>query len=234
MQQLRGLTERLQDEIADRKRIEQQLRCALQEKDVLLKEIHHRVKNNLQMISSLLYFQAQNTEDVRFLEVLQESRNRIKSIAIVHEQLYQAENLAKIEFDSYLRSLTSYLFHVWAVNTETIGLRITAEKIILTVETAIPCALVLNELVTNVLKHAFPNGRSGELRIDFHEDGAQVLLRVSDDGTGMPHDLDISQVESLGLSLVMDLVTKQLHGHVELDRTHGTQFTITFPIPHDA
>jgi two-component sensor histidine kinase len=233
IQQLRMLTEQLQDEIVNRKRIEHQLRSALQEKDILLKEIHHRVKNNLQMISSLLYFQAQNAEDVRLVNVLQESRNRIKSIAIVHEQLYQTKDLAKIEFDSYLRSLTSYLFHVYTVNTETIALQIAAEKIILTVETAIPCALALNELVTNVLKHAFPNDRSGKLRIDFHQEKNQGLLRISDDGIGMPHALDLHHIESLGLSLVMDLVIKQLHGQVELDRTQGTTFTITFPIPYE-
>ena len=224
-------------DITERKHAEQELHRLYEQarqnaeiKAELLREIHHRVKNNLQMISSLLYFQAQNAEDVRLLEVLQESRNRIKSIAIVHEQLYQAENLAKIEFDSYLRSLTSYLFHVCAVSTETIALRITAEKIILTIGTAIPCALVLNELVTNALKHAFPNGRSGELQIDFHQDGDQVILRIADNGVGMPNDLNIHVVESLGLSLVMDLITKQLHGMLELDRAHGTTFTITFPL----
>lgn len=230
MQRLRQLNARLQREINDRKQIEQQLRAVLREKEVLLREIHHRVKNNLQMITSLLYFQAKNAEDARLIEMLQESRNRIKSIAIVHEQLYQARDLANIALDSYIQSLASYLFHVCGVNSKTVALKIMVEKIDLTVETAIPCALVLNELISNVLRHAFPGGRSGELQIEFRHHDQQAILRVSDNGIGMPCDFDLHHIESLGLNLVMELVTKQLHGQMELDRSHGTAFTMTFPL----
>lgn len=229
MQKLRRVNAELCEEIAVRKRVEKQLNAVLQEKEVLLREVHHRVKNNLQIMASLLYLQAQQVENEDVRAVLQISRDRIRSMAIVHEELYQAKDLANIEFAHYIRSLSLYLYHAYGINPETIVLRIEAQKTILTVETAVPCALVLNELLSNTLHHAFPNGRAGEIRIEFYEEDRRKWLRFSDNGVGLPEHVDLDQPASLGLSLVLDLVRKQLNGTLEIERRQGVTFIISFP-----
>lgn len=229
MQQLRRLNAELREEIAVRKRVEYQLNQALREKDVLLKEVHHRVKNNLQVITSLLYLQSQEVEHEDIRKFLQVSRDRIRSMAIVHEELYQAKDLANIEFSHYIRSLALYLYHAYAVNPDVIALRIDAQKIVLPVDKAIPCGLVLNEVISNALKYAFPDGRSGDIQIAFYEEHDRKWLRIRDNGIGLPTQVNVEHPTSLGLNLVTDLVRKQLQGTIAVDRTQGTTVTISFP-----
>jgi PAS domain S-box-containing protein len=228
--ELAKANEALQAEIAERKRAEEQIKASLREKEVLLKEIHHRVKNNLQVISSLLYLQSKNVKDKGTFGILQESQSRVRSMVLVHERLYQSPDLARIDFAEYIRSLANYLFRSYGVNTNVIQLRLNVDDVLLGVDTAIPCGLILNELVSNALKHAFPDGREGEVRIELRADDGQLTLIVSDNGVGLPQDLDFRDTESLGLQLVNTLV-EQIEGTIELDRSDGTAFKITFTEP---
>ena len=226
-------------DITDRKRAEEHLQASLKEKEVLLKEIHHRVKNNLQIICSLLDLQADSVEDEQTLEIFKESKNRIRTMALVHEYLYQSKDLARIDFAEYIPDLANYSFRSYQSYTDTIQLRINIEDgISLDIDKAIPCGLILNELVSNSLKYAFPagaqshpenRGREGEIRIDLRSDkDNECTFIVSDNGVGFPKDLDFRNTESLGLQLVVSLVD-QLDGTIELDRSGGTTFKITFP-----
>jgi PAS domain S-box-containing protein len=224
------LYEQAQQEITERKRAEEQIKASLKEKEVLLKEIHHRVKNNLQVISSLLYLQSKNIKDKGTLAVFQESQNRVKSMTLVHERLYQSQDLARVDFAEYVRSLANHLFRSYGINTNVIQLKINTNDVFLGVDTAIPCGLILNELVSNVLKHAFPDGKEGEVRIELRADEGQLTLVVSDNGVGFPQDLDFRDTGSLGLQLVNTLV-EQIEGTIELDRDVGTAFKITFTEP---
>ena len=218
-----------QQEIAERKRAEEQIKASLAEKEVLLKEIHHRVKNNLQVISSLLYLQSKSIEDKAALQMFQESQNRVRSMAFIHERLYQSQDLARVDFAEYVRSLTNYLFRSYGVSTDVIQLKINMDDLPLGIDTAIPCGLIVNELVSNSLKYAFPDGRGGEIRIELRSDGDnRIALMVSDDGVGLPEDLDFRKTESLGLQLVNNLSVAQLEGAIDLDRRGGTTFRITF------
>lgn len=218
----------LQTEVTKRKKAESQIRTSLKEKEMLLKEIHHRVKNNLQIISSLLALQSEHIKEKWTLEMFKESQNRIKSMSFIHEQLYQSQDLANIDFNEYIQNITVNLFHSYGVNSDNISLKINAKDVSLSINKAIPCGLIINELVSNALKHAFAGVKKGEIRIDFHsDDDNKFILIVSDNGGGFPKDLDFRSVDSLGLRLVNTL-TKQLKGTIELDRTHGTIFKITF------
>ena len=229
------LYERAQQEIAERVRAEEQLKASLQEKEVFLKELHHRVKNNLQVISSLLDLATEYMEDKGALETLNESRNRVKSMALVHEQLYQSESLARIDFAEYVRSLAARLFYSCRVNQDSITLKVNAADVFLGVDAAIPCGLIINELISNSLRHAFPAGGAssersesrGEIRIDLHSHDDKLTLIVSDNGIGFPQDLDFRNTESLGLRLV-GMLARQLGGTIELDRNGGTTFKIAF------
>jgi len=225
------LYEAAQREITERKRAEEQIKASLKEKEVLLKEIHHRVKNNLQAISSLLYLQSKNIVDERTLEMFQDGRNRVRSMALVHERLYQSGDLARVDFAEYTQSLANSLFRSYGVNSNIIKLKINVDGVFLGIDTAIPCGLIINELVSNSLKHAFPNGREGEIRIELCSDNdGQFTLMVSDNGVGFPENLDFRNTKSLGLQLVNTLVA-QLEGTVELDRSGETAFRITFTEP---
>ncbi len=209
-------------------RLYAEVKQSLEEKEVLLKEIHHRVKNNLQVISSLLYLQSTNIKDRQTLKMFQDSQSRVRSMALVHERLYQSQDLARINFAEYVRSLANYLFRSYSVNTNVIQLRVNVEDVFLGVDTAIPCGLIINELVSNSLKHAFSDDRAGEVRIELHsDDDSQYILVVSDNGIGFPQDLDFQDTGSLGLQLVKTLAD-QLEGTVELDRSVGTTFKIAF------
>jgi PAS domain S-box-containing protein len=198
------------------------------ERAVLLKEIHHRVKNNLQVISSLFYLQAQRTEQESVRRLLDESRERLQSIALIHEKLYRSEQLASIDFGDYLRDLTANLTSAIGVQAPHVQVRVEAEEIFLDIDRAIPCALLVNELVSNSMKHAFPGGRHGEIRIAATWPDSGLEVEVSDTGIGFPADLDFQNVTTLGLQLVMSL-TKQLRGTVELVRGEGTTFRIRVP-----
>ncbi len=218
----------LQREISERRRAEEQVRISLQEKEVLLKEIHHRVKNNLQVISSLLNLQSHYVNEQQALESFQDSQHRIRSMALIHEKLYQSESLAQIDFAEYIRDLTAYLFQAQGAHTRHLTLNVQADEVLLSLDTAIPCGLLLNELVSNALQHAFPDGRPGEIRIELNLcHNSQVTLTVGDNGIGFPAALDFQNTTSLGLQLVNTLVD-QLEGAIQLDRSHGTKFLITF------
>jgi two-component sensor histidine kinase len=221
------LFEQAQQEIAERKRAEEQIKASLKEKEMLLKEIHHRVKNNLQVISSLLYLQSQNIVDKPSLEMFLDSRNRVRSMALVHERLYQSRDLARVDFAEYIRNLVSYLFRSYEVHSNVIKQKINIADVSLGIDAAVPCGLILNELVSNSLKHAFPDGTAGEIRIGLSSDNDKFTLMVSDNGVGFPKDLDLRNTQSLGLQLVNTLVD-QLEGTIELDRSGGTAFEITF------
>jgi two-component sensor histidine kinase len=222
------LYEQAQQEIAERKRAEEQIKASLKEKEVLLKEIHHRVKNNLQAISSLLYLQSKGVKDKEALEMFQDGQNRVRSMALIHERLYQSKDVARVDFAEYVRNLANYLFCSYGVHSNVIQLKVNVEDVFLGIDTAIPCGLITNELISNSLKHAFPGGRGGEIRIELCADNdRQLNLMVSDNGVGFPNDLDFRETESLGLQLVNTLV-EQLEGTVELDRSGGTAFEITF------
>jgi PAS domain S-box-containing protein len=215
-------------DITERKRAEDQIKASLREKDVLLKEIHHRVKNNLQVISSLLYLQSRGVEDDQALEMFRDSESRVRSMALVHERLYQSPDLARIDFGEYIRSLANSLFRSYGINTNVIKLKIKVGDVLLGVDTAIPCGLIINELVSNSLKHAFPDGKAGEIRIELRSgDHGKFSLMVSDNGIGLPKYMDFRNTESLGLQLINTLV-EQLEGTIELDRSGGTTFKIIF------
>jgi len=227
-QKVEERTKELQQEVNERKRAEEQIKISLKEKEVLLKEIHHRVKNNLQIISSLLYLQSKNIKDQEALGIFRDSQNRVKSMALIHEKLYRSEDLARIDFAEYVRSLTNSLFGSYGVNSDAIKLKVNVDDFSLGLDTAIPCGLVINELVSNSFKYAFPDGRGGEIRIDLHTDNdGRLALIVSDNGVGLPEGLDFRNTGSLGLQLVNTLVN-QLDGTVELDRSGGTEFKIIF------
>jgi len=215
-------------DITERKLGEEQLKESLKEKEVLLQEIHHRVKNNMQVISSLLNLQSEYVKDKESLEMFKESRDRIFSMASIHEKLYQSKDLSKIDFDDYIRSLARYLFRIYGIDLRTVRFNVNCSDVFLDINKAVPCGLIVNELLSNALKHAFPEGKKGEITIDFLPDGDNRLtLAVSDNGTGFPEDLDISNAKTLGLHLVRALVT-QLKGTMEIERDGGTVFKVTF------
>ncbi len=200
---------------------------AIREKEALLKEIHHRVKNNLQIISSLLNLQAGGIFDPRDLSLFQESESRVRSMALIHERLYKSEDFTRIDFREYVESLVMSLFHTYAIHHVTYHAEI--QDVRLSIDTAIPCGLMINELMTNALKHAFPDGRKGKIDVTVapHADG-MVMLEVRDDGIGLPADVTPDTVQTLGLHLVT-LLTNQLGGRMEIRREDGTAVRVIFP-----
>jgi hypothetical protein len=219
----------VQQDITVQKQSEELVRASLREKEVLLKEIHHRVKNNLQIVDSLLQMQSRRTKDQKITSILWDSCNRIKSIALVHEKLYGSENLADIHFSSYILDLTAHLFESYTISSGCVNLDTHVEDIYLDIETAIPCGLIINELVSNALKYAFPNNREGVIQVEFYSNPDRSLtLSVRDNGIGIPADFDLAQSPSLGLVLVQNLV-EQLDATLELKRGSGTEFRIILP-----
>lgn len=215
-------------DITQRKKDEDRIKSSLHEKEVLLREIHHRVKNNLQIISSLLNLQSGYIKDKELLEIFQESRRRVKSMALVHEKLYQSENLSRIDFCQYLKSLTRSLFQMYGVNPGMIRLKIDVKDVFFDINAAVPCGLLVSELVSNSLKHAFPKGRKGELSIEMSPyEGDRIRLIVKDTGVGLHKDLDFKNTESFGLQLV-DMLTQQLQGEMEVKNEGGTTFIMLF------
>ncbi|MBN1135164.1 MAG: GAF domain-containing protein [Anaerolineae bacterium] len=223
------LYEQAQRELAERKRAEEQLKTSLAEKEVLLKEVHHRVKNNLQVISSLLHLQSKQIEDPETLSMFLESQYRVRSMALVHERLYQSEDLSGVDAAEYFRDLASYLHRSYGATAGQVSLKVDVDPVPLGIDAAIPCGLIISELVSNALKHAFPGGRQGQILVQLHlGQGSQCALVVSDDGIGLPEELDLETTESLGLHLVNRLVA-QIEGSVDLDRSGGTTYRIAFP-----
>jgi two-component sensor histidine kinase len=206
------------------------LEASLREKELLLQEIHHRVKNNLQVTSSLLRLQSIKVEDPSTLNVLQESQNRIRSMALIHEKLYQSKDLSRVDFAAYISDLAHYLFGAYRSTAGQVKLNLDVRDVALEIDTAIPCGLIINELVSNALKHAFPEGRRGEIFVTLGKTNGRYSLTVHDDGIGMPPDLDLSKVDSLGVLLITTLVD-QLEGTLEWSRNGGTTATIAFGHP---
>jgi len=202
---------------------------SLQEKELLLREIHHRVKNNLQVISSLLSLQSRSSKDEQAIEMAKESQNRIKVMALIHEKLYSSKGFANVEFNDYIKNLVNDLFASYRVSASRISLKMEIEDISLGIDTAIPTGLIINELVTNCLKYAFTKDNDGEIRISLRSlDDGQNELIVSDNGVGIPENLDIKNAESLGLRMITNLTERSLHGNVSIKRSKGTEFRIIF------
>ncbi|MBI5207155.1 MAG: HAMP domain-containing protein [Candidatus Firestonebacteria bacterium] len=201
----------------------------IEEKEVLLKEIHHRVKNNMQIISSILNLQTGYTSDKETITALRESRDRIQVMALIHEKLYQSKNLSKIDFYEYIDELITNLFSSYGIKSEIIKFEIDVKNIFLNINTAIPCGLIINELISNCLKHAFPNRKSGKVKLSIYNDNETYTIIVSDDGIGLPENFDYRKTESLGIKLVASLIN-QLNGTLTLDKNMGTTFKIMFQV----
>jgi len=185
-------------DITERKSVEKQIEASLKEKEMLLREIHHRVKNNMQVISSLLWLQSGYIKDKKYLEMFRDSQNRITTMSLVHEKLYMSKDLAKIEFKEYIRDLANGLFESHGVKAETIELKINVENVLLGIDHAIPCGLIINELITNSLKYAFSDRRKGEINVSLHINDENIVeLIVSDNGMGIPCEVDFRKTESL-------------------------------------
>jgi PAS domain S-box-containing protein len=213
-------------DLTKRQYAEVRLQASLKEKEVLLKEIHHRVKNNLQVISSLLSLQSNSIDNLETRELVRESQNRVRTMALIHEKLYQSETLARIDFGDYLRNLTRDIFRSYSAGG--ISLKLDVEDVHLDVDTAIPCGLIVNELVSNALKYAFPQSRRGEICVSFHTVARnKYALSITDNGIGLPKGFDIQKIKSLGLQLLTMLV-HQLHGTLDIVTDEGTTVMITF------
>ena len=213
-------------DITERKIIEQQVKDSLKEKEVLLQEVHHRVKNNLQVISSILSLQSNYIKDDKTLEILAESQNRIRSMSYIHETLYQTTDFSSIEFSNYLDALASNLIHSYSYSSGTVQLVTDYDKIYLTIDQAIPCGLIVNEIVSNAMKHAF-EGKDGEVYLSIKESQGKIHLRVGDNGKGLPKHFKHAESDSLGMQLVYSLID-QLDASLDLQADKGTDFLITF------
>ena len=205
------------------------MQASLKEKDVLLKEIHHRVKNNMQVISSLISLQADSVIDTDLQSVLADMRNRVRTMALVHEKLYQTKDMARLDFAEYASSLLNYLWSAHGDDARNVHLNTLLAPLIMSIEMAVPVGLILNELASNAIKYAFPGGREGEVTVTLSHDPAtgDACLRVRDDGVGLPEDLAWQQSSSLGLRLVQ-MLTGQIRGTVKTGACPGTEFQINF------
>jgi PAS domain S-box-containing protein len=216
------------ENITDRKKAEEEIKASLNEKEVLLQEIHHRVKNNMQVISSLMNLQQIHIKDKDSIEMLAETQNRIRSMALIHEKLYKSADLSKINFIKYIEDLSQSLFEFYEVDSTQISLEIDGKDVFLDIDTSVPCGLIINELVSNSLKHAFPDDRKGNVQITLHPINNEVFeLAISDNGIGTREGLDIKNTKSLGLKLV-DVLVRQINGNIKCNRTRGTEFIIKF------
>ena len=219
------------EDVTERRRVEDALMASLREKEVLLREIHHRVKNNMQIISSLLNLQAREIADPAVAQMFKESQGRIRAMAFVHERLYRSKDLSRVGLSEYIGSLLAHLSRIYLVDAARIRFETEIEDIALEISTAIPCGLLINELVTNSLKHAFPGDRAGTIRLELRRQGGggdnRFLLRVADDGVGFPQGLDFQMTESLGMQIILMLVD-QIDGAIERESGPGTAFRIEF------
>ncbi|HUH78502.1 MAG TPA: histidine kinase dimerization/phosphoacceptor domain -containing protein [Methanoregula sp.] len=226
--ELERSNEALAGEIVQRARAEAELTATLHEKEILLKEIHHRVKNNLQIIISLLYLQAKKTSDPASSAGLLDSQARVRSMALIHERLYRSGDLASIDFDGYLRHLADELMASYGIDRGRVAIIVDTDHLPLTINSAIPLGLIMNELISNSLKYAFMGKRSGEIRITVTHDEGKLVIRFRDNGTGIPKEIDWRHTESLGLNLVQ-MLTRQLKGTIDLLAGNGTEFILTIP-----
>lgn len=217
-------------DITERKHQEEQLKAALKEKDLLLSEIHHRVKNNLQIIDSLLGMQSDTVNNSTAIEVLKESQNRVKSMALIHQILYQSLDFSRIDFSSFIQSLVNSLSTSYALDSARIQLNIDTDEVLIPIDISIPLGLILNELCTNAMKYAFPENRSGNINITLkHQDSNHFRAQVSDDGIGIPENFDFANAPSLGLQLVQ-LLSEQISAELTIQRSNPTRFTLIVPL----
>ena len=214
-------------DITEKKISEEDLKSSLEEKDVLLKEVHHRVKNNMQVISSILNLQSSYVSDEKVLSILRESQNRIKSMAIIHEKLYRTKDFSNIKFSEYVENLAESLVRTYEYNEAEIEIKFDLEEVLLNLDMAIPCGLIINELISNLLKYAFKPNEKGVIEIGLSEKEGEVVLRIADNGIGIPKEIDFRKTETLGLQLVNTL-TQQLEGEIELEVDNGTKFKLNF------
>lgn len=215
-------------DISDRKQREQELAESLAEKNVMLQEIHHRVKNNLQVICSLLNLRTQSS-DPQIVEVMKESQNRVKSMALVHENLYNSENLSKIDLESYVQDLSENLLRSYQAKTSSTKISVAVSNISLDIDTAVPCGLIINELVSNALKYAFLPQQQGEVKISIYRAANQdIILNIADNGIGLPPEINIEQINTMGLRMVTALI-RQISGTLTVNREAGSSFMISFP-----
>jgi two-component sensor histidine kinase len=223
------LYDQAQQEIQERTQAQARIKAALGEKEVLLKEVHHRVKNNLQIISSLLNLQTNQIADQKTRDALRDSQNRVRTMALIHEKLYQSPDLEQVDFAAYLKGLVNFLAQSYRANSNQVLIKTEAQNIYLDIDSAIPCGLIVNELVSNSLKYAFPENREGYIRVSCQQSSKdEVVLIVRDDGAGLPAGFDPSKSSSLGLKLVTSLV-QQLNGKLEMENQGGLSYKIAFP-----
>ena len=226
-----AMTENLVRTIRDLSEMDHQQRASLAEKEVLLQEIHHRVKNNMQVISSLLQLQGDRIEDPEARKVFNEARDRVKAMALIHESLYQSADMARIALGDYLDRLAGYLFRAHGSTAQRVRLKLNADTTFISLDQAVPCALVMSELISNALKHAFRAGRQGDLNIQVTNSGdGNIRVRVADNGAGLPEGFDLNRTEGLGLQLVRDIVEDQLDGSLDITSDGGAIFTVTFKV----
>lgn len=216
-------------DITENKRNEEKITQSLKEKDILLKEVHHRVKNNMQVISSILNLQSSYVKDSYALNLLKECQNRIKSMAFIHESLYQTKNFESVNFSEYVTTLSKNLVHTYSINTKKIKLILTLDNLFLSLDASIPCGLIINEIISNSLKYAFPDNRDGIIFVTLRVIKNQVKIEIGDSGVGIPESVDIKHTQTLGLQLV-DTLVEQLNGTLKLKRNNGTTFIIEFKI----
>lgn len=214
-------------DITEKKISEEKINQSLKEKEILLKEVHHRVKNNMQVISSILNLQSSYVKDVYALNLLKECQNRIKSMAYIHESLYQSKNFESVNFSEYVSTLTKNLVHTYSVSKQKIKLFLSLDKLFLNLDTSIPCGLIINEIISNSLKYAFPDNRDGIIFVNLKINNKKVMLEVGDNGIGIANTIDLKESQTLGLQLV-DTLSEQINGTIILDRTKGTKFNIEF------
>jgi len=215
-------------DVTDRHHADEKIKRTLQENEVLLREVHHRVKNNLQVVCSLLRLQDRNFRDETLLQALRECRERVQAMAMLHDQLHRAKDFSNIFLGEYIRNLAASLFSSYGVNSADVGLRMDIEDIPVLVDTAIPCGLIVNELVSNSLRHAFPEGRKGHISLGLHaRPGGSVELTIADDGRGFTPSAPATGTRSLGLWLV-DLLADQIGAAVEHSNSAGTQYRLVF------
>jgi two-component system, sensor histidine kinase PdtaS len=207
-----------------------ELERRVNEKDILLSEIHHRVKNSLQVVSSLLSLEAARITDAHVSEMLQATQNRVRSMAAIHQTLYQSKDFARVDFHAFLLSFVPSLIQSYSIQPDLIGLDIQVADLRLPIDSAIPCGLIVNELLSNAMKHAFPAGRRGTIRVELRLDSEHcAVLRVSDDGIGLPDGYQLEQSETLGIQLV-SMLTGQLGGGFFMNGSAPTSFTVRFPL----
>jgi two-component sensor histidine kinase len=219
-----GAVETLQD-ITQEVEYQEKIENSLEEKEILLKEIHHRVKNNLQIISSLISLQSNRVDDEETLHLFQKTRNRIQSMALVHEKLYQSGDFTRINLAEYIQDLVFNILSSYGSFSHRITLEMDCEPVWMNINTAIPCALIINELVTNSVKHAFPHDKTGKIIIELHQEEDQIIITCTDTGVGLPHDINLRETSTLGLKLVQAL-TEQLKGKIKILSGEGTSFEL--------